>query len=122
MDFTDLNTICPKESYPLSNFDNLIDRSSIYRTLSFMDAYSGYNHIRMDPLGATKTLFMLNHDNYYYNVIPFSLKNVSSTYQRLMDIVFSHNIGQNLEVYVNNMIVKATEGCNHDANLEDVTP
>lgn len=44
----------------------------------------------MDPLDAPKITFMLNHDNYYYNVMPFGLKNIISTYQRLMDDVFAH--------------------------------
>ena len=47
-----------------------------------MDAYSGYNHIQMDPMDTTKTFFMSNHDNYYYNVMPFKLKNIGATYQR----------------------------------------
>ena len=45
--FTDLNKACPKDSYPLPNIDKLIDGASGYRYLCFMDAYSGYNQIRM---------------------------------------------------------------------------
>lgn len=81
MDFTDMSYACPKDLYPLSDIDRLIDRSSGYCMLSFMDAYLGYKQIQMDPLDASKTSFMLNHDNYYYNVTPFSLKNVGVTYQ-----------------------------------------
>lgn len=58
-----------------------------------MDAYSGYNQIWMAPLDAPKITFMLNHDNYYYNIILFCLKNVGATYNRLMDVVFAHQIG-----------------------------
>lgn len=43
VDFTDLNIACPKDTYPLPNIDRLIDRSLGYKTLSFMNAYSGYN-------------------------------------------------------------------------------
>lgn len=49
MDFTDLNKACPKCSYPLPSIDLLIDGSSDLKTLIFMDAYSGYNQIRMIP-------------------------------------------------------------------------
>lgn len=63
-----------------------------------MDAYLGYDQSRMDSLDAPKTTFMSNHGNYYNNVMPFNLKNVGATYQRLMDDVFSHQIGMNLEV------------------------
>ncbi|MCI55927.1 gag-pol polyprotein, partial [Trifolium medium] len=41
VDFTDLNKACPKDPYPLSNIDRLIDGASGYNMLSFMDAYSG---------------------------------------------------------------------------------
>ncbi|XP_052197409.1 uncharacterized protein LOC127804575 [Diospyros lotus] len=43
VDFTNLNKEYPKESYPLPNIDRLVDATSRYRYLSFMDAYSGYN-------------------------------------------------------------------------------
>jgi len=45
VDYTDLNRVCPKDTYPLPNIDKLIDNFSGYKILSFMDAYSGYNQI-----------------------------------------------------------------------------
>lgn len=48
VDYTDLNMACPKDPYPLPSIDHLIDNASGYKTLSFMDAYSGYNQIKMD--------------------------------------------------------------------------
>lgn len=41
----------------------------------------GYNQIRMDPLDTPKIAFMLNHKNYYYNVMPIDLYKVGATYQ-----------------------------------------
>ena len=43
VDFTDLNKACPKESFPLLRIDALVDSTSKYELLSFMDAFSGYN-------------------------------------------------------------------------------
>lgn len=48
--------------------------------------------------------FMSNHVNFYNNGMPFLLKNTNATYQRLMNLVFSKQIGKNLEVYINDMI------------------
>jgi hypothetical protein len=45
VDYTGLNRVCPKDAYLLPNIDKLVDNSSGYRLLSFMDAYSGYNQI-----------------------------------------------------------------------------
>lgn len=85
--------------------------------LSFVNAYSGYNQIQMNRIDAPKPIFKSNHDNFYYNVMPFSLKNVGGTYQRLMNAMLSHQIRWNMEVYVDDMIVKTTNGCNHADNL-----
>lgn len=52
--------------------------------------------------------------------MPFNLKNVGATYQRLMHSVLTHQIGWNLEVYVDDMIVKTIEGRNYEEDLEDV--
>jgi hypothetical protein len=65
VDFTDLNKACPKDPYPLPNIDRLIDGASGYKTLSFMDAYSGYNQIKMNPADASHTAFMTNTCNIF---------------------------------------------------------
>ena len=48
VDFTDLNKACPKDSYSLSCIDQLVDSTAGHKLLSFMDAFSRYNQIRMD--------------------------------------------------------------------------
>ena len=48
VDFTDLNKACPKDSYPLLRIDQLVDSIVGHQLLSFMDAFSGYNQIKMD--------------------------------------------------------------------------
>ncbi|CAJ2656849.1 unnamed protein product [Trifolium pratense] len=67
-DYTDLNRACPKDSYPLPCIDRLVDNSSGFKLLSFMDAYSGYNQIPMAVADREKTAFMTESGNYYYNV------------------------------------------------------
>ncbi|GAU30655.1 hypothetical protein TSUD_31270 [Trifolium subterraneum] len=120
VDFTDLNKACPKDLYPLPNIDRLIDGESGYKTLSFMDAYSGYNQIKMHPMDAQHTTFMSNTCNYFYNVMPFGLKNAGATYQRLMDRVFVEQIGKNLEVYIDDMAAKTQKEGEHNKDLEDI--
>lgn len=120
VNFSDVNTVFPKDPYPLPEIDHLIDGFSGYHTLSFMDSYSGYNQIQMDPINELDATFLSNHGNYYFNVTTFDLKNTRATSQWLIDAMFSHQIWQNLEVYVDDMIVKTTEGHNHAANLKDV--
>ena len=58
VDFTDLNKACPKDSYLLPRIDTLVDSIARHQLLSFMDAFSGYNQIRMDESDQEKTSFV----------------------------------------------------------------
>ncbi|XP_058724210.1 uncharacterized protein LOC131595762 [Vicia villosa] len=120
VDYTDVNRACPKDAYPLPNIDRLVDNSAGYKLLSFMDAYSGYNQIPMAKCDKQCTAFMTESGNYYYNVMPFGLKNAGATYQRMMNKVFRGEIGDTLEVYMDDMIVKSREDSDHTLHLERV--
>ncbi|GAU39244.1 hypothetical protein TSUD_396900 [Trifolium subterraneum] len=120
VDYTDLNRACPKDAYPLPNIDKLVDNSSGFKLLSFMDAYSGYNQIKIAEIDKKKTAFMTETGNYYYNVVPFGLKNAGATYQRMMNKVFHNEIGDMLEVYMDDMIVKSEEEIDHTVHLKRV--
>ena len=50
VDFTDLNKACPEDNYPLPRVDILVDSTAQHQLLSFMEAFSGYNQIRMDEV------------------------------------------------------------------------
>jgi hypothetical protein len=80
VDFTDLNKACPKDSFPLPHIDALVDSTSGYGLLSFMDAFSGYNQILMHLKDQEKTAFITDRGLYCYKVMPFSLKNAGATY------------------------------------------
>ena len=86
--FTDLNKACPKDSYPFPRIDQLVDSTASHQLLSFMDAFSGYNQIKMDEVNQEKTSFITSQGLFYYKVMPFSLKNAGATYQRLVNHMF----------------------------------
>jgi len=81
VDFTNLNKACPKDSYSLPSIDALVDNASGCRLFSFLDAFSGYNQIRMHPRDECKTSFMTELPCYCYKVMPFGLKNAGAAYQ-----------------------------------------
>ena len=54
---------------------------------------------------------------YYYKIMPFGLKNVGATYQRLVNKMFSKQIKRNMEVYMDDMLVKSKEESTHLNNL-----
>ena len=113
VDFTDLNKAYPKDSYPLPCIDQLVDSTTGHRLLSFMDAFSGYNQIKMDEADQEKTSFITSQGLFCYKVMPFGLKNTGATYQRLVNHMFHPQIGWNVEVYVDDMLVKSLDKEKH---------
>jgi len=120
VDFTDLNKACPKDSYPLPNIDALVDSASGYKMLSFLDAFSGYNQIKMHPRDKSKMAFMTETCSYCYKVMPFGLKNAGATYQRLMYKVLAPMLGRNVQAYVDDMVVTSHERGQHAVDLEEL--
>ena len=104
VDFMDLNKACPKDSYPLPRIDTLVDSTARHELLSFMDAFSRYNQIKMNEKDQERTSFVTSQGLFCYKVTSFGLKNARATYQRLMNRMFAHQIGGNVQVYVDDML------------------
>ncbi|KAK0582675.1 hypothetical protein LWI29_028411 [Acer saccharum] len=119
VDFTDLNKACPKDSFPLPRIDQLVDATVGHETLSFMDAYSGYNQIKMHKPDEEKTAFTTDQGLYCYTVMPFGLKNAGATYQCLVNKMFARQIGRNMEVYVDDMLTKSVTADRHADDLRE---
>ena len=80
VNFTDLNKTCPKDSFPLPRIDQLVDFTTGHKLLTFMDAFSRYNQIKMAEEDQEKTAFITSQGLYCYKVVPFKLKNARATY------------------------------------------
>ncbi|KAK8957541.1 hypothetical protein KSP39_PZI001125 [Platanthera zijinensis] len=117
VDFTRLNKACPKDFYPLPRIDLLVDSAVGYPFMSFLDAFSGYHQIRMHKPDIPCTSFITNDGCYCYLVMPFGLKNAGATYQRMMDQVFKEQKGRNLEVYVDDLLIKSRSLPQHLVDL-----
>ena len=119
IDFTDVNRACSKDSFPLPRIDLIVDATSDHELLSFMDAFSGYNQISMDPDDQEKTSFVTGQGTYCYRVMPFGLKNAGATYPRLVNRMFQKQIGTSMEVYIDNMLLKSTTAELHIDHLAE---
>nr|GEV54232.1 reverse transcriptase domain-containing protein [Tanacetum cinerariifolium] len=75
--------------------------------MCFLDAYKGYHQIQFAEADEEKTSFHTGQGVYCYTKMPFGLKNAGATYQRLMDKAFEGQIGRNIEVYVDDLVVKS---------------
>ena len=75
--------------------------------ISFLDAFQGYHQIPLALDDQEKTAFVTPIRNYHYKVMPFGLKNAETTYQRMMTRMFKPQLGKNIEISIDNMVVKS---------------
>ena len=75
--------------------------------LSFIDGFSRYNQILMAPEDMEKTTFITKWGTYYYRIMPFGLKNAGATYQRPVTSLFHDMMHRDVEIYVDDIIVKS---------------
>nr|GEY54385.1 reverse transcriptase domain-containing protein [Tanacetum cinerariifolium] len=119
VDFTDLNKACSQDSYPLSEIDWKVESLCGYPFKYFLDAYKGYHQIQLAEPDKEKTAFHTRQEVYCYTKMPFGLKNAGATYQRLMDKVFEGQIGRNIEVYVDDLVVKSYKEAEMMRDIEE---
>ncbi|KAL0362014.1 UNVERIFIED_CONTAM: Transposon Tf2-12 polyprotein [Sesamum calycinum] len=117
--FTDLNKACQKVPFHLPWINILVDSTSECEMLSFLDAYQGYNQIPLAPKDQEKASFVIDQGVFCYNVMPFGLKNAGATYQWLVYHMFRDQIGRNMEVYIDDMLVKSIKEQDHVKDLQE---
>ena len=120
VDFTDLNNACPKDPFPMPRSDQLVDATVGHSRMSFLDAFQGYHKIPLATDDQKKTVFVTPMGNYHYKVMPFGLKNAGSTYQRMMTKMFEPQLGKNVEVYIDDMVVKSKLVSEHLTDLVNI--
>ena len=96
----------------------LVNNTPGHWMLSFMDGFSGYSQILMAPKDMEKTSFITKWGTYCYRVMSFGLKNIGATYQRTATTLFHNMMHQDVEVYVNDMIVKSWDRSDHLVALD----
>jgi hypothetical protein len=119
IDFCNLNRATPKDEYLMPIADTLINNASGNRIISFLDGNAGYNHIFMAEEDASKTAFICPGfiGLFEWVVMTFGLKNAGATYQRVMNLIFHELLGNMVEVYIDDIIVKSAEFSSHIADL-----
>ncbi|XP_060201150.1 uncharacterized protein LOC132629778 [Lycium barbarum] len=117
VDYRDLNKASPKDDFPLPNIHMLIDNCAKHELQSFVDCYAGYHQILMNEEDAEKTAFITPWGVYYYRVMPFGLKNAGATYMRAMTTIFHDMIHKEIEVYVDDIIIKSRKSSDHLTDL-----
>ena len=88
--------------------DMLVDIAANNGILNFMDEYSSYNHIYLAGEDIHKTTYLCRGSIRIFEwvVMSFGLKNSGAIYQRAMNLIFHDLIGKNMEVYIDDIVVK----------------
>nr|GEW69778.1 reverse transcriptase domain-containing protein [Tanacetum cinerariifolium] len=98
---------CPPVRQKKREIDWKVESLCGYPFKCFLDAYKGYHQIQLVEAGEEKIAFHTGQGVYCYTKMPFGLKNAGATYQRLMDKAFESQMGRNIEVYVDDLVVKS---------------
>ena len=101
----------------MPKIDQLVDATVGHPWMSFLDAFQDYHQIPLALDDQEKTSFATPIGNYHYKVMPFSLKNARSTYQRIMTRMFESLLEKNIEIYIDDMVVKSTVVSKHLGDL-----
>jgi hypothetical protein len=117
VDYTALNKHSPKDPFPLPRIDQIIDSTAGYARLFFSDAYSGYNQIKLKVEDEEKTTFITP---YCYQVMPFGLNNAGATYQRMMQNFLGNQIGRNVQVYIDDVVITTREEATLIGDLREI--
>ncbi|XP_066163886.1 uncharacterized protein [Oryza sativa Japonica Group] len=119
VDFTNLNKACPKDDFPMPRIDQLVDSTAGCKLMSFLDAYSGYHQIHMNPADIPKTAFITPFGTFSHLRMPFGLRNAGATFARLMYKVLYKQLGRNVEAYVNDIVIKSCKAFDHASDLQE---
>ena len=104
----------------MSKIDQLVDATVGHPRMSFLDAFQGYHQIPLALDDQEKTAFVTPIGNYHYKVMPFGLKNAGSIYQRMMTRMFESQLGKNIEIYIDDMVVKSKMVLEHLGDLRAI--
>ena len=104
----------------MPQIDQLVDATVGHPWMSFLDPFQGYHQIPLALDDQERTVFVTLIGNYHYKVMPFGLKNARATYQRMMTRMFELQLGKNIEIYIDNMVVKSKAKSEHVNNLGNI--
>jgi hypothetical protein len=119
IDFRNLNRATPKDEYPMSIADMLINDASGHKVLNFLDGNASYNQIFMAEEDMYKATFRCPGfvGLFEWVVMTFGLKNAGATYQRAMNLILHELLGIIVEIYIDDIVIKLASLDSHLADL-----
>ncbi|GJV28350.1 reverse transcriptase domain-containing protein [Tanacetum coccineum] len=105
IDYRKLNDATRKDHFPLPFMDQMLERLAGNEYYCFLDGFSGYFQILIDPLDQEKTTFTCPYGTFAYRRMPFGLCNAPGMFQRCMVAIFHDMIEKTMEVFMDDFSV-----------------
>nr|GEV78380.1 reverse transcriptase domain-containing protein [Tanacetum cinerariifolium] len=105
IDYRKLNEATHKDHFLLPFMDQMLERLAGNQYYCFLDGFSGYFQIPIDPKDQEKTTFTCPYGTFAYRRMPFGLCNAPSTFQRCMMAIFHNMIEKTMEVFMDDFSV-----------------
>ncbi|GJW18161.1 reverse transcriptase domain-containing protein [Tanacetum coccineum] len=105
IDYHKLNEATVKDHFPLPFMDQMLERLAGNKYFCFLDGFSGYFQIPIDPMDQEKTTFTCPFGTYAYRRMPFGLCNAPATFQRCMLAIFHDMIEESVKVFMDDFSV-----------------
>ncbi|GJT32070.1 reverse transcriptase domain-containing protein, partial [Tanacetum coccineum] len=105
IDYRKLNEATAKDHFPLPFMDQMLERLAGNKYFCFLDGFSGYFQIPIDPMDQEKTTFTCPFGTYAYRRMPFGLCNAPATFQRCMLAIFHDMIEESVKVFMDDFSV-----------------
>jgi hypothetical protein len=119
IDFTSLNKACPKDNFPLPRIDKIVDSAAGCEVMSLLDCFSGYHQIYMKEEDKASTSFITPFGTYCFIRMLEGLKNAGSTFSRLTKTVLESQVGRNIFMYVDDIVIASKNKEDHLADLTE---
>ena len=120
IDYQGLNKITKKDRYPLPLIANLLDAPHKARVYTKIDLRHAYNLIRIAPGDKWKTASCTCYGSFKWLVMPFSLSNAPSTFQRFMNDIFSDLLDECVVVYLDDILIYSEDESLHTQHIKEV--
>ncbi|CAM4663063.1 unnamed protein product [Lepidochelys olivacea] len=119
MDYCKLNAVTHPDNYPMPCTDELLEKLGQAQFISTLDLTKGYCQVPLDESAKERSAFITHVGLYEFNVLPFGLRNVSATFQRLVDGLLA-GLGEYAVAYLDNVAIFSDSWAEHLEHLQKV--
>jgi hypothetical protein len=117
--FTDLNKCCPKDDFPLTRIDKIIDSVAGCEIMALLDCFSSYHQIWLHKEDEEKISFITPFGMYYYLRMPERLRNAGPTFCRMTMVALKDQVRKNVLSYIYDIVVASKKKASYISDLTE---